>query len=114
MLILVFLGLWFGSSFLLDAWNGLDKESQLEKLSELGKPVDSPKIIDPEKMSGMELQSQPEMPPAMVESTDQAEISLEQEPGELPEPAAFQNNEAEKDNLSGRTNIMISPIEINE
>ncbi len=114
MLILVFLGLWFGSSFLLDAWNGLDKESQLEKLSELGKPVDSPKIIDPEKMSGMELQSQPEMPPAMVESTDQAEISLEQEPGELPEPAAFQNNEAEKENLSGRTNIVISPIEINE
>jgi type II secretory pathway predicted ATPase ExeA len=113
-LMVVFLGLWFGSSFLLDAWNGLDRESQLKKLSELGKQEEPVKLLDPEKMSGPDLQSEPERLPAMIESTDQAEISLEQSPVELPEPTALQNNEADQESLSGRTNIVISPIEINE
>ena len=113
-LMVVVLGLWFGSSFLQDAWDELNKQSQLEKLSELGNPAESAKILDPEKVSGPELQSEQEMLPNIIESTDQAEISLEQTPVNLQEPTAFQNNEAEKKSLSGKTNIMISPIEINE
>lgn len=113
-LMVVVLGLWFGSSFLQDAWDELNKQSQLEKLSELGNPTESAKILDPEKVSGPELQSEQEMLPNIIESTDQAEISLEQAPVNLQEPTAFQNNEAEKKSLSGKTNIMISPIEINE
>ena len=113
-LMVVVLGLWFGSSFLQDGWDGLNKQSQLEKLSELGNPTESAKILDPEKVSGPELQSEQEMLPNIIESTDQAEISLEQTPVNLQEPTAFQNNEAEKKSLSGKTNIMISPIEINE
>ena len=113
-LMVVVLGLWFGSSFLQDAWDELNKQSQLEKLSELGNPTESAKILDPEKVSGPELQSEQEMLPNIIESTDQAEISLEKAPVNLQEPPAFQNNEAEKKSLSGKTNIMISPIEINE
>lgn len=113
-LMVVVLGLWFGSSFLQDGWDELNKQSQLEKLSELGNPTESAKILDPEKVSGPELQSEQEMLPNIIESTDQAEISLEQAPVNLQEPTAFQNNEAEKKSLSGKTNIMISPIEINE
>lgn len=107
MLILVLVGLWFGSSFLLDGWNGLDRQSQLEKLSELGKPAESAKIIDPEKIPGPENQPEPEKLAPEMEPPGQAEVSLEQ-------TSVGQNNEATEKNLSGRTNIVINPIEINE
>lgn len=107
MLILVLVGLWFGSSFLLDGWNGLDRQSQLEKLSELGKPAESAKIIDPEKIPGPENQPEPEKLASEMEPPGQAEVSLEQ-------TSVGQNNEATEKNLSGRTNIVINPIEINE
>ena len=107
MLILVLVGLWFGSSFLLDGWNGLDRQSQLEKLSELGKPAESAKIIDPEKIPGPENQPEPEKLASEMEPPGQAEVSLEQ-------TSVGQNNEVTEKNLSGRTNIVINPIEINE
>ena len=107
MLILVLVGLWFGSSFLLDGWNGLDRQSQLEKLSELGKPAESAKIIDPEKIPGPENQPEPEKLAPEMEPPGQAEVSLEQ-------TSVGQNNEVTEKNLSGRTNIVINPIEINE
>ncbi len=107
MLILVLVGLWFGSSFLLDGWNGLDRQSQLEKLSELGKPAESAKIIDPEKIPGPENQPEPEKLAPEMEPPGQAEVSLEQ-------TSVGQNNEATEKNLSGRTNIVINPIEIND
>jgi len=114
MLILMLLGLWYGSSFLLDGWNGLDRQSQLEKLSDLGSPAKSAKILDPEKIPGPENQPEPEKLPPEIEPTDQAEIRLAQPPVDLPQRSAGQSNEAEEGNLGGRTNIVINPIEINE
>jgi hypothetical protein len=107
MLLLVLAGLWYGSSFLLDGWNGLDRQSQLEKLSDLGRPAESAKIIDPEKIPGPENQPEPEKLAPEMEPPGQAEVSLEQ-------ASVGQNNEATEENLSGRTNIVINPIEINE
>ncbi len=116
-LMLVILGLWYGSSILLDGWNGLDKQTQLEKLSDLGRPAESAKILDPEKIPGPENQPEPVRlapeiePPGLAEI---AEITLEQAPVDEPQGSAGQSNEVNEENLSGRTNIVINPIEINE
>lgn len=98
--LLVVSGLWFGSMFLSDSQNGLDKQAQLEKLSELGKPPEPEKLPESEQIS------------ITNESKEQA--SLAQPPIDQAENSAAQGDETEKAGLSAKTNIVINPIEINE
>ena len=101
-LLLVVSGLWFGSMFLSNSQNSLDKQAQLEKLSELGKPPEPEKLPESEQIS------------ITNESKEQEQASLAQPPTDQAENSAAQGDETEKAGLSAKTNIVINPIEINE
>ena len=110
--LLVVSGLWFGSMFLSDSQNGLDKQAQLEKLSELGKPSEPEKQPEPAKQLDPNKLPEPEKISIADESKEQT--SLDQLPIGQTDNSATQGDETEKAGLSAKTNIVINPIEINE
>ena len=106
--LLLFFGLWLGSTLLRDPWSEMSRQAQLQQISE------QQQAPGQEVSPGAEVQSETDNPVLETEPVNQPETTAEQPAESHLEMYARQNTETADISPDERTKIVINPIEIND
>ena len=106
--ILLFFGIWLGSTLLREPWSEMSRRAQLQEISEQGLASEGEKSAIPE------VQPETDKLVSENESGSQIETKTEVVAGSQTGISARQDNETADVQAGERTNIVINPIQIND